>query len=116
MSGIAKAASTMPGSMATFWSCSSERSASIASSSSLSANTLAGTRIEPVVGISQSVSSTCRSSDIEHHLRAPAVVCRLELEAMVGDRLHERPRIAEDAVDGGVKGASQRDLRFMREE
>jgi len=55
-SGIASAASTIPGSVATFSSCSSERSRSIAASSSRSANTLAGTRMSAraVTGISQS--------------------------------------------------------------
>src|ERR671931_179422 len=116
MSGIANAASTIPGSVATFCSCSSDLSAAIASSSSWSANTRAGTRIAPAAGISQSVSSTCRSSDIEHHLRVPPVAGRLELETMVGDRLHQWPRRAEVSPDSSFEAVAQRDLRVLRDE
>src|SRR5262245_3279021 len=106
MSGIASAASTIPGSVATLRSWSSDLSAAIASRICSSANTRAGTRISPSAGISQSVSSTFRSSDIEHHLRAPSFAGRLELEAMVGDGLHQRSRLGHasphDRVQGGA--------------
>src|ERR671938_415821 len=91
MSGIAIAASTMPGSVATFCSCPSERSARIASSSSSSANTRAGTRMSSraLAGISHSVSSIRTGSDIEHHVAAPAVAVAVQLEVVVRDRLDE---------------------------
>ena len=65
MSGIASAASTIPGSMATFCSCSSDRSPRIASSSTSSANTRAGTRMpgHADAGISQSVGPRRCSTD-----------------------------------------------------
>src|ERR671937_38678 len=102
MSGIASAAPTMPGSVATFCSCSSELSREIASSSSASAKTRAGTRMSARAdaGISHSVSSTRRSSDIENDACSEATALLLELEPMVGDGLHERRRLAPDAVDG----------------
>src|SRR4051794_7652376 len=88
---MASAASTMPGSVATLHSCSSEPSSRIASTSSASANTRAGTRMSSraVGGTSQVTSSSMRSSDIEHHRRAPAAVRGLEGQAVVGDRLDE---------------------------
>src|SRR5919201_1983109 len=103
MSGIASAAPTMPGSVATFCSCSSELSREIASSSSASAKTRAGTRMSPRADaeISQSVSSTRRSSDIENDACSPATAFLLELEPMVGHGLHQRRRLGRDAVDGG---------------
>src|ERR1044072_9458435 len=100
MSGMASAASTIPGSVATLRSCSSDLSAAIAARISSSAKTRAGTRISPSAGISQSVSSSRRRSDNEPRLRAPALAGRLELEAMVGDRLHERPRLGDPAAHG----------------
>src|SRR5688572_24344913 len=91
MSGIASAASTIPGSVATFWSCSSERSCSIAASSSSSAKTRAGTRMSPrdSAGISQSVSSIRLRSDIEHHLRPPDTAVAGKFKAMVRHCFHE---------------------------
>src|SRR5918992_3296335 len=102
MSGMANAASTMPGSVATFWSCSSERSERIASSSSASANSRAGTRMSgrALAGISHSVSSTRRGSDIEHHPREPAVLGGLEGEPVIGGSLDQVRRSARAAVDG----------------
>src|SRR5437588_7520735 len=99
MSGMAKAASTTPGRVATFWSCSSERSATIASISSASANTRAGTRMSARAdaGISQSVSSIRCRSDIEHHRRPPAAVRRLHAEPVVGNGLHEVRRVGASA-------------------
>src|SRR3954452_25055888 len=88
---MASAASTMPGSVATLHSCSSEPSSRMASTSSASANTRAGTRMSSraVGGTSQVTSSSMRSSDIEHHRRAPAVAGGFEAQAVVGDRLDE---------------------------
>src|SRR2546423_1112486 len=102
MSGIASAAPTMPGSVATFWSCSSELSCEIASISSASAKIRAGTRMSAraEAGISHSVSSTRCSSDIENDACPEATALLLELEPMVGHGLHERRRLARDAVDG----------------
>src|ERR671910_3542353 len=102
MSGIAIAASTTPGSVATFSSCSSERSSRIASRISRFANTRAGTRMSPraVTGISHSVSSSDLrfvigapgSSDVEDDPGAPGLVVLVHLQPMVGDGLHEMGR------------------------
>src|SRR5436190_13686164 len=91
MSGIASAASTIPGRVATFWSCSSERSARMASMSSASANTRAGTRMSVLAraGISQSRGPTGRSSDIEHEVGAPPVGVAVEAQLVVGHRLDQ---------------------------
>jgi hypothetical protein len=80
MSGIAIAASTMPGSVATFCSCSSERSARIAERISSSANTRAGTRMSSRVsaGSSYSVLSIRRGSDVEDDPRVPDVAVSFE--------------------------------------
>src|SRR3954470_531859 len=104
MSGIAIAASTMPGSVATFCSCSSERSVRIASSRSASANTRAGTRMSSraSAGISQSVSSTRVGrgpSDIEDDVPAPAVAVTPKLEVVVRDGLDEVARLVQAADD-----------------
>src|SRR5919202_6405814 len=106
MSGIAIAASTIPGSVATFCSWSSERSVRIAASSSSSANTRAGTRMSSraSAGISQSVSSIRIGSDIEHDVPAPAVAVTVKLEVVVGDRLDEVARLARAADDNGGHG------------
>src|SRR5919198_920435 len=104
MSGIAIAASTMPGSVATLWSCSSERSVRIAWSSSSSANTRAGTRMSSraLAGISHRVSSIRTGrSDIEHHVPAPAVGITVQLEIVVGDRLDEVARLGRAPDDDG---------------
>src|SRR5919204_796776 len=92
MSGIASAASTIPGSVATFCSCSSERSRTIAARSSSSANTRAGTRMSgrASAGISYSVSSMRRGSDIEHDPSVPHAVLACELQAVIRRRLDER--------------------------
>src|SRR5438477_7748982 len=105
MSGIASAASTMPGSVATFWSCSSDVSRAIASSSSASANTRAGTRMSArrSAGISQTTSSIRRRSDVENDPRSPDTLLLAQLEAMVGDRLHQRRRSAGPATDDGAQ-------------
>src|SRR6266576_2970466 len=88
---MASAASTMPGSVATLHSCSSEPSSRIASTSSASANTHAGTRMlsRAVGGTSHVTSSSMRSSYIEDNRRTPAVARGLEGQAVVGDRLDE---------------------------
>src|SRR5919197_3499059 len=97
MSGIASAASTIPGSVATFCSCSSERSRTIAARISSSAKTRAGTRMSgrASAGISYSVSSIRRGSDVEDHPRFPLLADLAEVEIVVGrrldDRLHLRP-------------------------
>src|SRR4051795_8003232 len=103
MSGIAIAASTIPGSVATFCSCSSDRSVRMAASRSASANTRAGTRMSSraAAGISQSVSSTRTGSDIEHDVPAPAAAVAVQLEDVVGDRLDEVARLASAADDDG---------------
>src|SRR3954471_8133984 len=96
MSGIAIAASTIPGSVATFCSCSSDRSVRIAASRSSSANTRAGTRMSSraSAGISHSVSSIRTGSDIEHDVPAPAVAVAVQLEVVVGDALDGVARLA----------------------
>src|SRR3954469_711029 len=102
MSGMAIAASTIPGNVATFCSCSSERSVRMAASSSASANTRAGTRMSARAdaGISHSVSSMrTGSSDIEHDVPAPPVAVTPQLEVVVGHRLDEVARLAEAAHD-----------------
>src|SRR3954452_13304144 len=101
MSGIAIAASTMPGSVATFCSCSSDLSVRIAASSSASAHTRAGTRMSAraAAGISHSVSSIRTGSDIEHDVPAPAVAVTVELEVVVRDRLDEMARLARAPDD-----------------
>src|SRR3954471_21039169 len=106
MSGIAIAASTMPGSVATFCSCSSDLSVRIAASRSASANTRAGTRMSSraVAGISHSVSSIRTGSDIEHDVPAPAVAVTVELEVVVRDRLDEMARLARAPDDDGGHG------------
>src|SRR5919204_6346180 len=119
MSGIASAASTTPGSVATFSSCSSEESPAIASSSSWSAKTRAGTRMSEraSAGISQSVSSIRRSSDIEGHASVPDTVALRELEPMVRSRLDERGRVAGSAAHGRAQVlAGELDLGALRYE
>src|SRR4051794_25103074 len=107
MSGIASAASTIPGRVATFWSCSSERSVRIASSSSWSANTRAGTRMSSraLAGISHRVSSMRSGagagprSDIEHDVPAPAVAVTPKLEVVVRHGLDEVARLVQAPDD-----------------
>src|SRR4051812_9910174 len=101
MSGIAIAASTIPGNVATFWSCSSDRSVRIAASRSSSAKTRAGTRMSgrAPAGISHSVSSIRTGSDIEHHVAAPAVAVAVQLEVVVRHGLDEVPRLARAPDD-----------------
>src|SRR3990167_6648677 len=120
MSGIAKASSTIPGSVATFTSCSSDRSPRIASSSSASAKTRAGTRMSgrKDAGISQSVASMRRSaSDIEHHPGPPARAGGGELKVMIGHRLHDVGRVAPAPTDMRVQPArAERDLGVLGHE
>src|SRR5919198_2611113 len=108
MSGIASAASTMPGSVATFWSCSSERSRRIAARISSSAKTRAGTRMSgrASAGISYSASSIRRRSNVKDDMRAPATSLSSELQAMVRHGLDDRPRRANVARDDGVERIS----------
>src|SRR2546421_10122524 len=93
MSGIASEKSTMPGSVAMFASCSSERSSLIASSSSASANSRAGTRIPEIAprGISHRYSSRrfSGSSDIEHHHATVPATRGFELKPGRRDRFDE---------------------------
>src|SRR4051794_24282065 len=104
MSGIAIAASTIPGSVATFCSCSSDRSVRIAASRSSSANTRAGTRMSSraLAGISHSVSSIRTGSDIEHDVPAPAVAVTVQLEVVVRHRLDEVAGLARAPDDDGA--------------
>src|ERR671932_2067049 len=106
MSGMASDAPTIPGSVATFWSWSSDLSVRIAASRSSSANTRAGTRMSSRLsaGISQRVSSIRTGSDIEHDVPAPAVAVTVKLEVVVGDRLDEVARLARAADDDGGHG------------
>src|SRR3954449_2892092 len=106
MSGIAIAASTMPGSVATFCSCSSDRSVRIAASSSASAKTRAGTRMSSraAAGISQRVSSIRTGSDIEHDVPAPAVAVTVQLEVVIRDGLDEMALLARAPDDHGGDG------------
>src|SRR5713226_2694233 len=100
---MASAAPTIPGRVATFSSCSSEPSCSIASKSSWSANTRAGTRMSAraSAGSSQCVSPICVHSDIEHHPRAPAGVLRgPQLGAVQGDCLDKRARLSAASSHG----------------
>src|SRR5919109_569484 len=101
MSGIAYAASTIPGRVATFCSCSSERSVRIARSRSSSANTRAGTRMSSraAAGISQRVSSILTGSDIEHDVPAPSVAVTVQLEIVVRHGLDEVTRLARPPDD-----------------
>src|SRR5919204_1849225 len=108
MSGIASDAWTIPGSVATFASCSSERSRWIADRSSKSANTRAGTRMSgrALAGISQSSSSIRRigSSDIEHHRSSVPGVRRLERQPVVGHRLDDRRGLSVMTLDHRLEG------------
>src|SRR3954464_6221748 len=96
MSGMAIAASTIPGSVATFWSCSSEWSVRIAGGRSSAAKPRGGTRMSAraPAGISQRVSSIRTGSDIEHDVPAPAVAVTVQLEVVVGHGLDEVARLA----------------------
>src|SRR3954454_22614539 len=120
MSGMAIAASTIPGSVATFWSCSSEWSVRIAASSSSSAKTRAGTRMScrAPAGISQSVSSIRTGSDIEHDVPAPAVAVTMQLEVVVRHGLDEVPRLAGAADHHGGHGVLADDevARLVRDQ
>src|SRR3990170_2594531 len=102
MSGMARAAPTMPGRVATFCSCSSERSRWISARRSASAKMRAGTRmsVRALAGISQSVSSIWTSSDIEYHRCPPDVPFLAKVEPVVGDGLDEVRRVAAPALDG----------------
>src|SRR5215211_2411964 len=71
----------------------------MASRSSASAKTRPGTRIGPLAGSSQITSPTRRSSDIEHHPRAPAFLGPVEAEPVVGRALHEMRWIADRALN-----------------
>src|SRR5215204_7768188 len=101
---MARAAPTMPGSVATFCSCSSDRSLRIACSRSSSAKTRAGTRMSARAsrGISQTASSTRRSSDIEHDPCQPAVCALREREPVVGHGLDQWRRRSYVAFDDRV--------------
>src|SRR6266511_3897937 len=118
MSGIAIAASTMPGRVATFWSCSSERSRRIAARSSSSAKIRAGTRMSAraSAGISYRVSSI-HLSDIEHHARLPRAVLLPKLELVVGRGLHDRLDLGHAALECGADTAvDELDVRLVGDE
>ena len=102
---MASAASTTPGSVATLASCSSERSCSIAASSSASAKTRAGTRMPGTVptGISHSSSSMRRASNIEDHAGNVLLAGGLEGQAVIRDGLDQRWWRAEHPRDGGAQ-------------
>src|SRR5579884_4174702 len=93
---MASAAPTTPGRVATFSSWASEPSRSIASNSTSSAKTRAGTRMSSRAdaGTSQTTSPTRCALDIEHHSRPPAAGRRLEGEPMPRDRLDKAARSA----------------------
>src|SRR5437763_4446888 len=94
---MASAASTIPGSVATLHSCSSELSPRIASTSSASAKTRAGRRMSEraLAGTAQLKSSTRCRSDIEHHRGPPLPsLARFEREAVEGHGLDEVRRAA----------------------
>src|SRR6266545_887311 len=110
MSGIAIAASTMPGSVATFWSCSSERSRRIAARISSSAKIRAGTRMSARASaeISYRVSSIRRGSellDIEHDARLPHAVPFAKLELVIGRGLHDRLDLGHASLECGAEPA-----------
>src|SRR5919108_4399938 len=104
MSGMPRAASTIPGGVGTLTSCFSESPPRTAASSSASANSRAGTRMSAraSAGISHSSSSMRSSgnSDIEYH---PGAVPRgggREREAVIGHRLDEVRRLTQAPADG----------------
>src|SRR6266571_4501550 len=107
MSGIAIAASTMPGSVATFCSCSSDRSMRIAARISSSAKMRAGTRMSSRASakISYSVSSMRRGSDIEHDPCQPHVPLAYELQSVIRRRLDQRLERGEPADERRVQRA-----------
>ena len=84
-----------------FASCSSERSSLIASSSSASANSRAGTRIPEIAprGISHRYSSRrfSGSSDIEHHHGTVPATRGFELKPVIRDRFDEWRGVGQDA-------------------
>src|SRR6266498_4495770 len=121
MSGIAIAASTMPGRVATFCSCSSERSRRIAARSSSSAKIRAGTRMSAraSAGISYRVSSIRRGSllDIEHDARLPRAVPLPKLELVVGRGLHDRLDLGDASLECGADTAvDELDVRLVGDE
>src|SRR5581483_10417011 len=115
MSGIASAASTIPGSVATFSSCSSEPSSASLATSSGSAKTRAGTRMSGLVaaGISHSVSSRRTSSDVEDDAPMPDPSFVPEFEVTESDRLHELTRPTATADDRRAQAAA---LKLERRE
>src|SRR5215212_6938851 len=107
MSGIAMAACTIPGSVATFCSCTRLSSPSIALSSSRSANTRAGTCASARPSLSShSSGSISRSSMsllyVEDRPGHPAAVARLEGQPVVRHGLDEMRRLATAAPHVGA--------------
>src|SRR5437588_12135312 len=96
----------MPGSVATFCSCSSERSARTAARISSSANTRAGTRMSDraEAGISYSVSSMRCRSDIQDDSSVPDAVLACEAKIVVGRRLDEWLELRAPADQRRVHG------------
>src|SRR5579875_2553356 len=95
---MASAASTTPGSVATFSSWASEPSRSIASNSASSANTRMSARAE--AGTSQTTSPIRCALDIEHHPRPPAIVRPLEGEPVPRHGLDQWSRLAWSPAHG----------------
>src|SRR5215212_558137 len=120
MSGIAMAAPTTPGSVATFSSCSRDRSSRTASRIPALAKMRAGTRISDraEAGISQSTSSSCLSGplDIEDDRSAPSARLLGEREPVVGRGLDERARPAPSAHQAGdeLRLADSHDPKLAR--
>src|ERR1700757_576698 len=110
MSGMARAAPVMPGSVATLRSCSSERSAATSPISSRSANTRAGTRISGWASgaISQVTSSTWTKpatwwdapSDIEDHRGLITVGAALKRKPVIRHPLDDATRTSAVEADG----------------
>src|SRR5215471_11253065 len=119
MSGIAIAAPTTPGSVATFSSCSSEWSPPISSRISASAKIRAGTRMSSreELGISHVVSSIRCRSDIENDEPAPDPVLRSEAKTVERHGLDERSRLADVTAERCADlGARERELRSLGDE
>src|SRR5579885_3329824 len=104
---MASAAPTTPGRVATFSSWASEPSRSIASNSTSSAKTRAGTRMSSraEAGTSQTTSPIRSALDIEDHPCPPAAGRRLEGEPMPGHGLDEAARRAAVAAHHGAQPA-----------
>src|SRR5712691_9302057 len=84
--------------------------------SSSSAKTRSGTRISAraSAGISYSVSSIRRGSNVEDHPRFPRAISFAELEIMVRRRFHDRPDFRPATPELGAElGAGKLHLRLV---